>query len=98
MLSEHNMHRNKPFITNDTAQGLPVNVMGHQPETLIICMAVDMAVDMAEDTVMIMMTMGTGALAGAAVDATEGPGPYLSWVPLLVAFCWVTYCFDMIRF
>jgi hypothetical protein len=71
MLSEHNMHRNKPFITNDTARGLPVNVMGHHLETLIC-----MALDMAADTVMVMMTMGTGA--SAAVDATTEGVPCLS--------------------
>lgn len=60
MPSEHDMHRNKPFITNNTVQGLLINVTGHQRETLI-CMAQNMAVN----TVMVM-----GTTVGATVDAT----------------------------
>ena len=87
MPSEQNMHRNEPFITKDTAQGLLVNVlghnvMGHHQETLIC-----MVLTMAEDTAMVMGVMttmtvmgATGAGAGAAVDATgsEEGGVYLS--------------------
>jgi hypothetical protein len=63
MPGEHDMHRNKPFITNDTAQGLLVNVMGHHRETLT-----GMALNMAADTVMVMGA--TGAAMGAAMGAT----------------------------
>ena len=91
-------------MTKDTAQGLLVNVMGdnvmgHHRETLI-CMALTMAGDTvmvmgAMEVMGVMGVMGTTLEAGAAVDATtDSEGAYLSWVPLLVAFCWVTYCFD----
>jgi hypothetical protein len=72
------MHRNKPFITNDTAQGLLVNVMGHHRETLI-----RMALDMAADTVMGATVgvgtagAGTGTVGATVVDATTEV-PYLS--------------------
>jgi hypothetical protein len=67
------MHGNKPFMTNDTAQGLLVNVMGRQQETLI-GMALDMALDMAPDTVMI-----TGTTIGVTVvDVTTEEVLYLS--------------------
>jgi len=67
MPSEHDMHRNKPFMANDTAQDLLVNVMGHHRETLIC-----MALNMAPDTVMVMGATG-------AVDVTTEEGlPYLS--------------------
>jgi hypothetical protein len=69
------MHRNKPFITNDTAQGLLVNVMGHHRETLI-----RMALDMAADTVMATVGVGTagaGTVGATVVDATTEV-PYLS--------------------
>jgi hypothetical protein len=74
MPSEQNMHRNKPFMTNDTAQGLLVdvlghNVMGHHRETLI-CMALNMAGDMVMGVMGVMRVMGTTLGAGAAVDAT----------------------------
>jgi hypothetical protein len=65
------MHRNKPSITNDTAQGLLVNVMGHHRETLI-----RMALDMAADTVM-GATVGVGTVGGTVVNATTEV-PYLS--------------------
>lgn len=68
MPSEHDMHRNKPFITKDTVtvQGLLVDVvMGHHRETLI-CMALNMAGD--TDTDMVMTTTG-GAVA---VDVEVG--------------------------
>ena len=54
------MDKNKPFITNDTAQGLLVNVMGHHREILI-----RMALGMAAD-----MDMDMGATLGVVVDAT----------------------------
>lgn len=66
MPSEHNMHRNKPFITNDTAQGLLANVMGHHRETLIC-----MALNMAPDTAMVMGATGV-------VDVITEGLPYLS--------------------
>jgi hypothetical protein len=67
MPSERDMHRNKPFMANDTAQGHLVNVMGHHRETLI-----RMALDMAPDTVMVMGATG-------AVNVTEEEGlRYLS--------------------
>jgi hypothetical protein len=70
------MHRNKPFITNDTVQGLLVNVMGHHRETLI-----RMALDMAADTVMGATvgvgTAGAGTVGATVVNATEVV-PYLS--------------------
>jgi hypothetical protein len=81
MRSEHDTHRNKPFITNNTLEGLlvKVDVMGHQRETLI-CMILNMAP--ALDTAMVMGPVG------AALE--EEDLPYLCLVPLLVAFCWVT--------
>jgi hypothetical protein len=72
MPSEHNMHRKKRFITNDTGQGLLVNVMGHHRE-ILICMALNMV----PDTVMVMGAMGTMG-ATAAVDETTEEEPYLS--------------------
>ena len=67
MPSEHNVHRNKPFITNNTAQGLLVNVMGHQRETLM-----HMALDMGVDTVMVMGANVASVPASGVVGATVG--------------------------
>jgi hypothetical protein len=94
MPGEHDMHRNKLFITNDPAQGLLVNVMDLHRETLM-----RMALNMAGDTVMVMEAMEAMEAMGAmeaVVNATMEVVPYLSSVPLPVAFCWVTYCFNMI--
>jgi hypothetical protein len=66
------MHRNKPFMTNDTAQGRLVNVMGHHRE-ILIRMAVGMAAGMAAGMVVDMAAdMDMEATLAAAVDATEG--------------------------
>lgn len=75
MPGEHGMHRNKPFIPNDPAQGLLVNVMGLHRETLIC-----MALNMAADTVMVMEAMEAMGAMGAmgAVVATTEVVPYLS--------------------
>jgi hypothetical protein len=66
MPSEHDMHRNKPFIAKDTvtAQGLLVDVMGHHRETLI-CIALNMAAD--TDMVMVMTTTGGAVVVDVGV-------------------------------
>jgi len=64
MRSEHVMHRNKPFITNNTPQGLHSIVMGHHRETHI-----HTVLHTAADTAMVME---------ASVSATWEEVPCLS--------------------
>ena len=83
------MRNNELYTTNNTQQGLLSNVMDHPLGTLtrdmVEGMVADMAADMAvADTVIMTTTLNN---VGGDLEILH----FLSWVPLQVVYCWVTY-------